>query len=103
LHQLGYTHNDLKLENFLVGYKDPNVIYLIDFGLSEEIFKEDGGHVDKKFTNRFSGNLMFSSHGSTRCITKSRRDDVQSILLIMSFLLNDNSLPWSDLLPLDRT
>lgn len=34
LHSLGYVHNDIKLENILIGYKDPGKIYLIDFGLS---------------------------------------------------------------------
>lgn len=28
-------HNDIKLENILIGYKDPAKIYLIDFGLSQ--------------------------------------------------------------------
>ena len=31
---MGYLHNDLKLENILVGDSDPEMIYLIDFGLS---------------------------------------------------------------------
>jgi len=34
LHSLGHVHNDLKLENVLIGHKDPDVIYLIDFGLA---------------------------------------------------------------------
>jgi serine/threonine protein kinase len=32
---LGWVHNDIKLENILIGYKDPSRIYLIDFGLSQ--------------------------------------------------------------------
>jgi serine/threonine protein kinase len=35
LHSLGYVHNDIKLENILIGHKDPAKIYLIDFGLSQ--------------------------------------------------------------------
>jgi len=27
-------HNDIKLENILIGYKDTAKIYMIDFGLS---------------------------------------------------------------------
>lgn len=44
LHSIGYVHNDIKLENIIIGTKDPNVIYLIDFGLSQPylIKKEDG-------------------------------------------------------------
>ena len=34
MHDLGYVHNDIKLDNILVGFKDPSLLYLIDFGLS---------------------------------------------------------------------
>jgi serine/threonine protein kinase len=34
MHELGYVHNDLKLDNFLVGLNDPKTVYLIDFGIS---------------------------------------------------------------------
>ena len=47
LHQHGYTHNDIKLANTLIGNNDPDVIYLIDFGLCEKYLNEDGTHVSK--------------------------------------------------------
>jgi serine/threonine protein kinase len=40
IHSLGWVHNDIKLENILIGYKDPSVIYLIDFGLSQPYIEE---------------------------------------------------------------
>ena len=88
MHGLGYVHNDLKLENILVGNKDPSTIYLIDFGLSTPFYNEDGSHIAKKFLNKFSGNFMFASLNSCRGNNKSRRDDVQSALNIMIYLLN---------------
>ena len=94
MHELGYIHNDLKLENIIIGHKDPSVIYLIDFGLSCKYLNEDGSHNAKEFINKFSGNFMFASLNSCRGNTKSRRDDIQSILYIMIYLLNKNSLPW---------
>ena len=94
LHSLGFVHNDLKLENILIGNKDPSIIYLIDFGLTCKFLEEDGSHTSKKFINKFSGNFMFASLNSYRGNTKSRRDDIQSALNIMIYLLNDNSLPW---------
>ena len=42
---MGYVHNDIKPENILVGRTDPNVIYLIDFGLCVEYLTEEGIHV----------------------------------------------------------
>ena len=34
LHRMGYVHNDIKLENIVVGHHDSDRLYLIDFGLS---------------------------------------------------------------------
>lgn len=76
MHEIGYLHNDLKLENILVGDKDPENIYLIDFGLSVKYRQANGSHVSKNFINKFSGNFMFASLNSCRGNTKSRRDDV---------------------------
>ena len=47
---MGYVHNDLKLDNILTGYKDPSIIYLIDFGLSCRYLNDDGSHVEKVYT-----------------------------------------------------
>ena len=76
LHNLGYIHNDLKLENILIGLKDPSKIYLIDFGLSCRYQDDYGLHAQKEFINKFSGNFMFASLNSCRGNTKSRRDDI---------------------------
>ena len=34
IHELGLTHNDLKLENIVIGHKNPERFILIDFGLA---------------------------------------------------------------------
>jgi len=34
LHDMNFVHNNLNLENILVGKTDPNMIYLVDFGLA---------------------------------------------------------------------
>ena len=94
LHQCGYVHNDLKLENILIGNHDPETIYLIDFGLSKSYIDKKGNHKEKKFTSKFSGNFMFASLNSCRGNNKSRRDDIQSLMYIMVYLLKDK-LPWS--------
>lgn len=96
MHSMGFVHNDLKLDNVLVGFKDPQNIYLIDFGLSCRYVEPDGSHVEKKYIQKFSGNFIFGSLNSCRGYNKSRRDDIQSLIYIMIFLLNGGSLPWSD-------
>ena len=57
---------------------------------------EDGTHINKRYIEKFSGNFLFASLNSCRGNTKSRRDDVQSTLYVMVYLLNKNYLPWCD-------
>ncbi len=64
LHELGFLHNDLKLENILVGESDPESIYLIDFGLATRYIDPlTQKHVKKKQLCKFSGNFLFASIG----------------------------------------
>lgn len=76
MHELGYVHNDIKLDNILVGYEDPSMLYLIDFGLTCKYLDENGAHVGKQFLKKFSGNFLFASLNSCRGNNKSRRDDI---------------------------
>lgn len=94
LHSLGYVHNDIKLENIVIGYNDPEKIYLIDFGLSQTYFNEDGEHSDKVYMRKFSGNFLFASLNSCRGNNKSRRDDVESAFYLFIYMTNLNYLPW---------
>lgn len=45
---------------------------------------------------KFSGNFLFASLNSCRGNNKSRRDDIQSVMYIMVYLINNNYLPWCD-------
>lgn len=96
MHDLGYVHNDIKLDNILVGFKDPSLLYLIDFGLTCKYLDDNGLHIEKEFLKKFSGNFLFASLNSCRGNNKSRRDDIQSAIYIMIYLLNNGSLPWSN-------
>ena len=44
---MGFLHNDIKLENLVVGHKDSDRLYLIDFGLTYKFRNEDGSHIEK--------------------------------------------------------
>jgi hypothetical protein len=52
--------------------------------------------VKKENLEKFTGNFLFASINSCRGNNKSRRDDIHSILNVMVYLLNNNTLPWSD-------
>ncbi|CAI2373466.1 unnamed protein product [Moneuplotes crassus] len=86
IHSKGVIHRDVKDTNFVIGIKDPSVIYLIDFGLSEVI--------DKKSLNKhywecknFAGNMLFAakeSHSNGSIISK--KNDIESLLYLMLYL-----------------
>lgn len=96
LHDIGFCHNDLKLDNILVGLNDPNIIYLIDFGIASKYIQADGSHIAYLKYKKFSGNFMFASLNNLSKLSESRRDDMQSLIYIMLYLLNNSRLPWSD-------
>jgi casein kinase 1 len=90
------VHNDIKLDNMLIGFKDPSVLYLIDFGLTTKYLMDDGTHIEKENLSTFCGNLLFASLNSCRGNNKSRRDDIQSVMYVMIYLINQKKLPWSE-------
>ena len=89
MHDLNFVHNDIKLENILVGHKNSNVLYLIDFGLASHYLDDNGEHIVKKQLFKFSGNFLFASLNSCRGHNKSRRDDVEAAFYVLIYLLNN--------------
>ena len=89
-------HNDIKLENILVGHKNSGLLYLIDFGLASNYLDENGDHIQKKQLYKFSGNFLFASLNSCRGHNKSRRDDIEAAFYVLIYLLNNQTLPWSN-------
>ena len=67
LHNMGYTHNDIKPDNIMIGYNPQLVketswnvfknttLHLIDFGLADKFSNQ------KMLNSHFRGNFMFSS------------------------------------------
>ena len=92
---MSFVHNDLKLENILVGREDPNQIYLIDFGLATR-WRDPmtNVHITKISTNVFQGNFKFATKNQCCGLKTSRRDDIYSAFYILIYLLNRNQLPW---------
>lgn len=44
---------------------------------------------------RYTGNLLFQSMSVAQGFNNARKDDIESILYIMLYLLNDFKLPWT--------
>lgn len=62
LHGMGFVHNDIKLENLVVGHLDSDQLYLLDFGLSTSYRLQSGQHIPKTNLRQFSGNFLFASN-----------------------------------------
>ena len=103
IHSKDIIYGDVKPENFLLGLDDPNVIYIVDFGLCKKYrSSKTGKHILPKMRGIFSGTLSYASVNALKGKVLSRRDDLISLGYALIKLIKKN-LPWaSNLNPLNR-
>ncbi len=99
LHSLGYIHNDIKLDNLMVGrgpFKEE--IFLIDFGVSTRFLDSQGNHISPEgvdgATYQHRGNAQLASDQVLAGNWPSRRDDLLSAFYLLILMLK-KTLPWS--------
>ena len=94
IHSKDIIYRDVKPENFLIGINDPNVIYIVDFGLCKKFrSSKTGKHLLPKLTGRFNGTLKYASPNVIKGKESSRRDDLISLGYMLIYLYKRN-LPW---------
>jgi serine/threonine protein kinase len=93
IHMNYIIHRDIKPENFLI-YNDK--IFIIDFGLSK-IYIKNNKHILKRNIQNIIGNIRYCSVNIHNNISPSRRDDIESIIYILIYLLN-GELPWQKII-----
>ena len=95
-HSIGFVYADLKPDNLLVGdygQTEKRELKLIDFGMARSYLETDehGNKVHiKAGKEKQSGNLAFASPNSVFNLKLSRRDDLISLVLMLSFLVTGN-------------
>ena len=95
IHSKNIIYCDVKPENFMIGIKDPNVIYIVDFSLCKKYSSsKTGRHKLPKTTKKLSGTLKYCSINVLRGKEQSRRDDLISLGYVLIFLYK-RDLPWT--------
>ena len=94
LHCQYFIHRDIKPDNFLIGRKDPNIIYIIDFGLSKKYkSSQTRKHIKFRYTGKLTGTLRFASPNALKGGEQSRKDDLISAGYMIIYFMR-KKLPW---------
>ncbi|XP_061546076.1 serine/threonine-protein kinase VRK1-like isoform X2 [Phycodurus eques] len=98
MHENEYVHADIKASNLMLGHRNPQELYLVDYGLARR-YCIDGVQKDYKENPKkgHNGTIEYTSLDAHKGVAPSRRGDIQ----ILGFCLLHwlcGSLPWdSDL------
>ncbi|XP_061914863.1 serine/threonine-protein kinase VRK2 isoform X1 [Entelurus aequoreus] len=98
MHQNEYVHADIKASNLMLGYKDSQKVYLVDYGLSYR-YCPDGAHKEYKENPKkgHNGTIEYTSLDAHRGVVPSRRGDLQILGFCLLHWLS-GSLPWDNVL-----
>lgn len=96
VHSKNFIHRDIKPQNFLMGIKDPQMLYLIDFGLAKKYRSKKGKHIKYSICNSITGTPRYCSISAIKGVEQSRRDDLESLFYVIMYFFRGN-LPWQNL------
>lgn len=94
IHDKGILHCDLKPSNIVHDLNDPNVVYIIDFGLARQFENASSVrllHVDNG--EGYLGSHDFSPLAAHLLKTPSQRDDLESLGYVLVYIFK-GILPW---------
>ena len=99
IHLAGFTYNDLKLDNILVGDfentdKSLGEIRVIDFGFAARYRTKSGKHIEQLDQDVFRSNMIFATINQFQFKITSRRDDLISLCYLLIFLYRGGNVPF---------
>ncbi|XP_066123271.1 serine/threonine-protein kinase VRK2 isoform X2 [Saccopteryx bilineata] len=94
IHENEYVHGDIKAANLLLGYKNPDRVYLADYGLAYR-YCPNGNHKQYQENPRkgHNGTMEFTSLDAHKGVALSRRSDLEILgYCLLRWLCG--RLPW---------
>jgi serine/threonine protein kinase len=85
LHNYFLLHRDIKPQNFMLQIQT-NKLFLIDFGFCKR-YNYDGVHIEQGTISKMIGTPNFVSINVHKGVEPSRRDDLESCIYIMIYML----------------
>ncbi|XP_053093782.1 serine/threonine-protein kinase VRK1 isoform X1 [Pangasianodon hypophthalmus] len=96
IHEHEYVHADIKASNLLLSHKNPNQVYLVDYGLAYRYSPEGVPKEYKEDPKKcHDGTIEFTSIDAHHGVSPSRRGDLEILSYCMIQWLCSR-LPWED-------
>nr|XP_014340688.1 PREDICTED: serine/threonine-protein kinase VRK1 isoform X2 [Latimeria chalumnae] len=98
MHEHEYVHGDIKASNLLLSYKNPNQVYLVDYGLAYR-YSPEGVHKEYREDPKkcHDGTIEYTSIDAHKGVAPSRRSDLEILGYCLIHWLS-GILPWIDAL-----
>ena len=96
IHSKYIIHRNINPTNFLIGIKNPSLIYMIDFAYAKKYrSSRTGNHIRFSLNQKIIGQISYISANAMRGGEQSRKDDLESFGYMIIYLLK-GFLPWKE-------